>query len=139
MPAPRTGELTVIGVAVVAVAVVAIAAAAGGSAAADALPSGSTFSFGPSGTAAAYQTLQRLGYTVRRSIQPVSSLEGERDADVLILSDPSDVASNRDRRTLQAFLANGGTVLATGCGGATYLSSRAPGVGSPFPKEQTYR
>jgi hypothetical protein len=138
MPAPRTGELTVIGVAVVAVVIVAISAAAGGQMTDDTLPSGSTFSYGPSGTAAAYQTLQRLGYTMRRSIQPVSSLEGEPVAAVVILSDPSDPASNHDRRAIQAFLANGGTVLATGCVGATYLSSAAPGVGPPYSSAEAY-
>lgn len=136
MPAPRTGELTVIGVAVAAMVVVAIAAALGGSTGDDRLPPGSTFSYGPGGTAAAYQTLQRLGYTTRRSIEPVSSLASDPAATVLIVARPAEPASNQDRRAIQTFLARGGTVLATGCAGATFLSSAAAGVGVPSRPEK---
>lgn len=129
MPPARTGELTVIVVTVTALVVVAVAAAASGSMAVETLPPGSSFSYGPSGTAAAFQTLQRLGYSVARSIDPVSSLDG--GSDVLILANPSEPASNQDRRAVQAFVAGGGTVLATGCAAATYLSSQATGIGAP--------
>ncbi len=138
MPAPRTGELTVIGVAVAGVVIVAISAAVGGSIGDDTLPSGSTFSYGPSGTAAAYQTLQRLGYAIHRNIQPVSSVGGETDEPVLILTNPAEPASNQDRRAIQALLAGGGTVLATGCAGATYLSSAAAGIEAQPSMPQTY-
>jgi hypothetical protein len=75
---------------------------------------------------------------MRRGIQPVSSLVSERDVDVVVLSNPSDPATNQDRRTVQAFLAHGGTVLTTGCAGATYLSSAATGVGEPLPRPEMY-
>jgi hypothetical protein len=137
MPAPRTSELTIFGVAVAAIAVFAIVAALAGSMTSETLPAGSTFSYGRSGTAAAYQTLQRLGYTVRRRIEPVASL-GDESNYVLILANPADPASNQDRRAVQTFLANGGVVLATGCAGATYLSSAAAGVGVPDVRAESY-
>jgi len=140
MPAPRTGELTVIAFAVAAVAVVSIAAALSGSTTDETLPSGSTFSYGPSGTAAAYQTLQRLGYSIRRSVEPVSSITvlGGTENAVLVLANPAEPASNQDRRAIQAFLAGGGTVLATGCAGATFLSSTATGMGESRPRVESF-
>ncbi len=138
MPSPRTGELIVIGLAVVVVAAVSIAAAVGGAAGDDVLPHGSTFSYGPSGTAAAYQTLRRLGYSVRRSVEPLSSFGAAQGTAVLIVANPSEPASNQDRRAVQSFLARGGTVLATGCAGATFLSSTSSGTGEPLPRAETY-
>jgi hypothetical protein len=138
MPAPRTDELIVISVAVAAAAMVAVAAAVGGSMTDDTLSPGSTFSYRPAGTAAAYQTLERLGYTMRRSVEPVSAIGRDRDAAVLILANPRDPASNQDRRTIQTFVASGGIVLATGCAGATFLSSAAAGVGVPYSPAETY-
>jgi hypothetical protein len=139
MPAARTGELTVIGMAVAVIVVVAMAGAFAGSMTDDTLPSGSTFSYGPAGAAAAYQTLQRLGYSMRRNIEPVSSLDSDPESTVLILANPGDVASNQDRRAIQTFQARGGTVLAAGCAGATFLSSAAPGVGDPRSRVETFR
>jgi hypothetical protein len=47
------------------------------------------------------------------------------------MADPREPASEQDRRSLQAFVAAGGTVLVTGCVGASFLSAlSAPEPGS---------
>src|SRR5260221_2314979 len=87
--------------------------------ASEGLAPGSSFSNEADGSAAAYLTLQSLGYQVSRSLEAVASLTTNPSSTVLILADPKEPASNGDRRAVQAFVAAGGTVLVTGClGGA---------------------
>jgi hypothetical protein len=145
MRSARTGELTVIAFAVVVVVVASMTAALGGASTDDTLPAGSSFSYAGSGTAAAYQTLQRLGYSVRRSTEPVLSYSaGHETASaghetaVLVLANPGEPASNQDRRAIRTFLANGGVVLSTGCAGATFLSSDASEKVAPLSLANTY-
>ena len=104
----------------------------------DNLPQGSSFSHGPSGSAAAYLTLQKIGYAIRRSYEPVSAMSGPLEGALLVIANPAEAASAQDRRALQAFVSDGGTVLATGCVGATFLSGMTTGEAEPFPKLRTY-
>jgi Domain of unknown function (DUF4350) len=137
MPVTRSRELTFV---IPTVAFVAIVSTIGAVLApgADNLPQGSSFSHGPSGSAAAYLTLQQIGYAVRRSYEPVSAMSGPLEGALLVIANPAEAASTQDRRALQAFVADGGTVLATGCVGATFLSSTTTGEGDRFPKLHTY-
>jgi Domain of unknown function (DUF4350) len=139
MSAARSRELT-LGAAGVATAVIlAIASALLAPPAADRLPPGSSFSRGPSGSGAAYLTLESLGYEVRRSYEPLPSLTMTPESTVLVIADPAEPASNQDRRALQAFVAGGGTILVTGCQGATFLSSTSAGIGDPVPSPRIYK
>jgi hypothetical protein len=88
------------------------------------LAPGSSFSREPDGSAAAYLTLQSLGYQVSRSLEAVASLSTDPATIVLILADPKEPASNGDRRALQAIVAAGGTVLVTGCAAGSFLSEQ---------------
>jgi hypothetical protein len=137
MPATRPRELRLAAAAVALAIVLAIAGAVLAPQAPDDLPAGSSFSRAPSGAAAAYLTLQSIGYTVRRSYEPLSSLALSPES-VLIIADPGEPASTQDRRALQAFVAAGGTALVTGCGGATFLSSTALGRGEPFQEPRVF-
>jgi Domain of unknown function (DUF4350) len=96
----------------------------------DGLAPGSSFSLDPEGSAAAYATLQSLGYQVTRSFESLSSLAATPFSTVLILADPKEPASDGDRRALQVFVSAGGTVLVTGCQAASFLS-RGGGASAP--------
>ena len=117
-----SGNLTVVGVAVGAMAILALAGAL------LAPPEtsgarGSSYSTSADGAAAAYLTLTRIGYDVRRSIEPVSVIVADPRRTALVLASPDDPPSNADRRFVRDFVRRGGVVLATGCGGAAFLSS----------------
>ena len=100
---------------------------------------GSSFSTDPDGTEAAYVTLERLGYHVERSIEPVTVIAADPSTTVLVLASPDEPASNHDRRFVREFVTRGGIVLATGCGGASFLSSEAPPTNeNPFVERQTF-
>jgi hypothetical protein len=119
MPAFRTREVAAAS-GLAAIVALSIAAAILGPPPAENLPPGSSFSHMPDGSAAAYQTLQRLGYTMRRAFDPVASLVGDPPA-VLVLAEPGEIPTNSDRRAIQGLAASGATVLLTGCGGAAFL------------------
>jgi hypothetical protein len=138
MPVTRTRELTFVVSASAFVAVVSITAAMLAPTAPVGLPAGSSLSRAPSGSAAAYLTLQSIGHAVRRSYDPLPSLDLAPGSTVLILADPSENASNQDRRALQTFVAAGGTALVTGCAGSTFLSSASAGAGQSFAQTRTY-
>jgi len=90
--------------------------------AAEDLPAGSSLAKGPAGSAAAYLTLQDLGYVVSRSFEPVASLAVEPASTVLIVADPAQEASASDRRAVQSLASAGATVIVTGCRGASFLT-----------------
>lgn len=139
MPPTRSHELTLAAAGVAAAVILAIGGVLLAPPADEGLPAGSSFSRAPSGSAAAFLTLQSLGYAVERSFEPLPSLSGTPASMVLVLADPSEPASNQDRRALQEFVAAGGTVLVTGCTGATFLSSSASvGVGLPAAPPRSY-
>jgi hypothetical protein len=138
MSATRSRELTVVTVGVATAVILAIAGAVLAPPAGDNLPPGSSFSRGPVGSGAAYLTLESLGHTVWRSYEPLPSIALTPES-VLVIANPVEPASNQDRRALQAFVVGGGTVLATGCQGATFLSSTSAGIGEPVPRPRIYK
>src|SRR5919201_5760953 len=58
---------------------------------------------------------------------------------VLVLASPDDSPTNEDRRFIRDFVRRGGVVLATGCGGASFLSRGGPSVSeNGFAEKQTF-
>ena len=92
------------------------------------LPAGSSLSKATDGSAAAYLTLEAVGYSISRSYEPVASLAVDPASTVLIVADPAEAASNGDRRAVQTLVAAGATIIVTGCLGGSFL---AEGVAAP--------
>jgi hypothetical protein len=137
MSVARARELIVPITAAVVVLALAIATAILSPPESAGLTPGSSFSKAANGTAAAYQTLQRLGYPIRRSFDPLASLAVDPAASVIVIAEPKEPASEQDRRALRAFVSAGGTVLVSGCDGVSFLSSRAEPAGDLIP-ERTF-
>ena len=138
MPVTRSRQLIVPVGAVALVAVLTAIGALLSPPGTSGLPPGSSFSKDPDGSAAAYQTLQALGYDIRRSFEPLPSLSLDPAATVVVLADPRDPASEQDRRMIQRFIAAGGTLLVTGCQAAAFLGM-ANQVVEAIRKERTFR
>jgi len=81
-----------------------------------------TFSAASGGAKALYLLLQESGYDVARWQQPVQELPDGTNT-TLVLADPVEAPSARDRAALRRFLESGGHVLATSDIGASYLSA----------------
>ena len=135
MPALRPRELAIIASGLALVIALAVAAAVLAPPSAGNLPPGSSFSYEGEGSAAALQTLTRLGYSVRRSFDPVAALGLDPASVVLVIAEPAEVPTNSDRRALQAMVSAGATVLVTGCGAVPFLTGSdtvaAPSEGVP--------
>jgi hypothetical protein len=138
MPAAGSRQVTAAVVGIVIVAVLSAAAAVLSPPGSEGLPAGSSLSRDADGTAAAFLTLESLGYTVVRWTEPLSSIAGDPAAIVLVVADPAQAASNGDRRTIQTLVANGATVLVTGCLGASFLTDRAVAQPLADPEERKY-
>jgi uncharacterized protein DUF4350 len=138
MPLARSRELILPIGAIALVAVLTAIGALLSPPGASGLPPGSSFSKDPDGSAAAYLTLQALGYDIRRSFEPLPSLALTPAATVLVLADPREPASEQDRRMIQSFIAAGGTLLVTGCEAAAFLGA-ANRIVEPIRKERTFR
>jgi hypothetical protein len=123
MPASwRTSDLTVLAVA--GAATLLLTAASFVAAPPDSLPrhDGSSYAAHPDGTRAAFLLLQRLGYPVERSFEPLVSLSRRAPGSTaLVIASPSQPPSEQDRRALKAFLEEGGLVLATGADAGAFL------------------
>ena len=91
------------------------------------VPPGSSLSKSADGSAAAYLTLQELGYTVARSFEPVASLAIDPAATVLIVADPAQDASAGDRRAVQSLVSAGATVIVTGCRAGSFFAEGSDG------------
>lgn len=125
MPRVRSGDLTIV---IVACSALAVLTAAGAAATATSGPAirGSSFSAAPGGAKAAFLTLKQLGYVAERSYEPLTAITAEPARTTLVLASPLEGPSAMDRRALEAFVAAGGRVLATGSVGARFLGGRAP-------------
>jgi hypothetical protein len=115
----RASELTVLGGALAAV-IVLTAATLWIAPPPSADVQASTYATHASGAKAAYLVLQRLGYDVQRSFEPVASLVGriEPERAVLVIVSPNEGPSKQDTVAVQRFIERGGVVLATGMGSA---------------------
>jgi Domain of unknown function (DUF4350) len=123
MPASwRTSDLTVLAVA--GAATVLLTAASFVAAPPSSLPrdDGSSYAAHADGGRAAFLLLQRLGYTIERSFEPLSSLSRRQAATTaVVIASPSQPPSDRDAKALVAFVESGGLVLATGPEAASFL------------------
>jgi hypothetical protein len=137
MPALRSREVAVAASGLALVVALSIGVAILAPPASETLPSGSSFSHQPSGSAAAYLTLERLGYTIRRSFDPLAAIAGDPASTVVILADPAEMPSNADRRALQSMVAAGATVLLTGCGARAFVADVGDDPGEPEAAEAT--
>jgi hypothetical protein len=103
---------------------------------------GSTFNAGPAGTKAAFLALARMGYRVERSFEPLAELAIDSPANaVVIVVNPPAQMSAADQRVAREFVERGGTLLATGKGGALLPGLRTitfPDAGPPVvPRDGT--
>ena len=132
MPLFRSSEIRVAVTGIAAVVALSTAAAILSPPTSTGLAPGSSFSKAPDGSAAAYLTLQSLGYRIRRSLDPITVLAAAPNTTVLILANPTQGPSEGDRRALLQFVAAGGTVVATGCAAASFFGTQA-GQATPAP------
>lgn len=138
MPAARSRDLTLAIASIGAVAVTAIAAGLLVPPQ-ERFPQGSSYSTAPDGSAAAYRTLEALGYRVRRSIDPMTAIPDTPGSTLLVYAEPIEAASEQDRRAVRAYVAKGGTVLVTGCAGISFFVRNASGDGSPVGDARPYQ
>lgn len=84
-------------------------------------PVPSTYSSQSSGAEAAYLLLSRLHYPVRRWENPPTELDSDPEETLLILAEPMEAPSERERKALANFVEAGGHVLFTGANVRTYF------------------
>jgi hypothetical protein len=77
-------------------------------------PVPSTYSTQSAGAKAAYMLLSQLHYPVHRWADPPTELPTDSSNVLLILSNPSQTPSTKERQALQSFVEGGGYVLFTG-------------------------
>ncbi len=80
----------------------------------------SSYSTASGGAKAAYLLLSGTGYKVRRWEKPLDELP-QAAGTTLILAEPSEAPTHEERERLQAFLSNGGHLIATGMFAGTFL------------------
>jgi hypothetical protein len=92
----------------------------------DLTPFPSSYAPGSNGGKAAYLLLQELGYSVARWESSLEQLPSPSETDtVLVLAEPIEAETSRDREALESWLQQGGTVLATGYSASLFLPERA--------------
>jgi hypothetical protein len=79
-------------------------------------PVPSTYSPQPAGAEAAYLLLERLHYSVRRWEDAPAELPTEANAVLLILAEPTEAPTDKERKALEDWVRGGGHVLYTGAG-----------------------
>ncbi|MGE5204181.1 MAG: DUF4350 domain-containing protein [Chlamydiota bacterium] len=91
-------------------------------------PSGypSSYSAASDGAKAAFLTLQDLGYTTERWLDPPQRLQ--RQDSLLILADPIVSPSKDERQALRKYVESGGKILATGLSADKVLPEAAAGM-----------
>jgi Domain of unknown function (DUF4350) len=99
----------------------------------------SSYSTNWDGAKAAYLLLQDLHYNVIRWDSSPTNLETE-NAQVLILAQPLNSASEEEKFAIREFLQNGGRVLATGAGAVSLLPEAALfSEGFPLQEQTTFK
>lgn len=101
-------------------------------------PVPSTYSTQSHGAAAAYRLLQALHYPVRRWEDPPTELKKESGSMLLVLAEPLQAPTDKERKALSDFVTNGGHVLFTGGRIADYFADAAISQMPPDPKFVTY-
>jgi len=81
----------------------------------------SSYSIASGGAKAAYLLLAKAGYQVERWERPLDKLPHPAAGQTLILAEPSEAPTHEERERLNAFLSEGGRVIATGMFAGTFL------------------
>jgi hypothetical protein len=102
-------------------------------------PIPSSYSGQPSGAEAAYLLLSQLHYSVRRWENPPTDLSADPKRILLILAEPFQSPSEKEKKTLASFVENGGHILFTGANIRAFF----PDANDPKVREinslETYR
>lgn len=101
-------------------------------------PVPSTYSTESGGAAAAYRLLLALHYPVRRWENPPTELKNETGSILLVLAEPTQPPTDKERKALRDFLARGGRVLFTGGRLQDYFADADISREPPDPKFVTY-
>ncbi len=98
----------------------------------------STYSVQSSGTAAAYRLLNALHYPVRRWENPPTELNDEAGNALLILAEPNEPPTAKERQALDDFVKKGGHVLFTGPKIKDYFPEADVSLNYADPKPQIF-
>jgi Domain of unknown function (DUF4350) len=98
----------------------------------------STYSSQSDGAEAAYLLLAKLHYPVRRWEQPPNELLSPANGILLILAEPTDPPSEKERTALKTFVLRGGRVLFTGSNLASYFPEASLSHIPPDPDFHSY-
>jgi hypothetical protein len=101
-------------------------------------PVPSTYSAQSGGAEAAYRLLAKLHYPVQRWENPPTELDGESKNILLILAAPAQPPTDKERKALADFVADGGHVLFAGPNIRDYFADAAIAKETPDPKFTTY-
>jgi Domain of unknown function (DUF4350) len=101
-------------------------------------PVPSTYSTQSAGAAAAYRLLQALRYPVRRWEEPPTELEKETGSILLVLAEPLQAPTDKQRKALANFVIRGGHVLFTGGRLKDYFAEAEISPDPPDPRFVTY-
>jgi len=104
----------------------------------NASPAPSTYSTQSGGAAAAYRLLLALHYPVRRWENPPTELTKETGHILLVLAEPMQAPTDKERKALTDFVVSGGHVLFTGGRLKDYFADADISREPPDPKFVTY-
>ena len=99
----------------------------------------STYSAQSGGAKAAYSLLSQLHYPVRRWQASPLDLDAEPEDTLLILAEPVQPPSDRERKALADFVKGGGHVLFTGQNISTYFSDARVAIREPDPVWESFQ
>jgi len=101
-------------------------------------PVPSTYSTQSAGAAAAYRLLLALHYPLRRWEEPPTELKNEKGTILLVLAEPLQPPTEKERKALSQFVTSGGHVLFTGSRIKDYFPDADIAKDPPDPKFVTY-
>lgn len=99
----------------------------------------STYSGQPGGAEAAYLLLLQLHYSVRRWESPPTELEANPRRALLILAEPFQFPSEKEKKALESFVESGGHVLFIGENIRTYFTEASDPKTREIDSVETYR
>ena len=101
-------------------------------------PVPSTYSAQSAGAEAAFRLLMKMHYPVRRWESPPTEIHGDVENTLLILAEPTQLASETERKALERFVEDGGHVLFTGGHLGDYFPSADLSSEPPDPSWKTF-
>jgi len=101
-------------------------------------PVPSSYSAQSAGAQAAFRLLTRMHYPVRRWESPPTEIDSDVENTLLILAEPTQMASETERKALERFVEDGGHVLFTGGRLGDYFPSADLSSEPPDPSWKTF-